>query len=474
MFNRYLLTFMILCSASVVANPTVAVIGAGIAGLSAAHRLQQNGIDVQVYEARGRVGGRIFSAIVDDAVVEIGGQNITDGGEFENIRRLAQELQLEFSESKTPMKLMYFDGKSLVPEKSLNSLKLSSEALQTKVNDAVKVSHNMRDMLLQFFKESDPFFQSLSVRISAYEGAPPVKLSTYYSETLFYMLQGGVCSVHQANDEQERTLESVSIRGGNGKLPESIAKSLGERVHLNMPLVRVSKNEDRSFTLTFKNNQQVRADIVVLAIPCSIYSDITFDNEIIPQDRLDAIRNIPYGTNAKILIPFAQQPESANVFIDDEIVSWFNKDSRSLTMYFTGDSSKFTPETILEAYKHNRPAMEAAYPTAPSLQNPTYARDEAFASYKGPIGYSWPNDPYVKGSYSYIAPGQETLMTATQEVDGETVKTLFAPIDQKLFFAGEHATSLLDVPGTMEAACESGERAARMIQKVMSAVPVAL
>jgi len=47
------------------------------------------------------------------------------------------------------------------------------------------------------------------------------------------------------------------------------------------------------------------------------------------------------------------------------------------------------------------------------------------------------------------------------------VKTLFKPIDNRLYFAGEHASVLLDIPGTMEAACESGERTARMIQKLI-------
>jgi monoamine oxidase len=99
---------------------------------------------------------------------------------------------------------------------------------------------------------------------------------------------------------------------------------------------------------------------------------------------------------------------------------------------------------------------------------PTIARDEPFAQYKTPVGHSWPNDPYIKGSYHNIAPGQEEVLTALQELDREMVKTLFAPIDGKLFFAGEHASILMDVPGTLEAACESGERTARMIQRLIS------
>ncbi|MCA9508642.1 MAG: hypothetical protein KC505_09495, partial [Myxococcales bacterium] len=48
----------------------------------------------------------------------------------------------------------------------------------------------------------------------------------------------------------------------------------------------------------------------------------------------------------------------------------------------------------------------------------------------------WPNDPFIKGSYHNIAPGQEDALATLQEYNGETVKTLFAPIDNTLFFAG--------------------------------------
>ena len=92
-----------------------------------------------------------------------------------------------------------------------------------------------------------------------------------------------------------------------------------------------------------------------------------------------------------------------------------------------------------------------------------YRLQEGGLSYKEPIGYSWPNDPYAKGSYSYIASGQESILTSTEIRKGETFKTLFAPIEDTLYFAGEHTSILSEVPGTMEAACESGERIARAI-----------
>ena len=51
---------------------TVAVIGAGLAGLTAAYRLQQCGFDVTVFEARDRVGGRVWTIRKGDYIMDLG------------------------------------------------------------------------------------------------------------------------------------------------------------------------------------------------------------------------------------------------------------------------------------------------------------------------------------------------------------------------------------------------------------------
>ena len=45
--------------------PRVAVVGAGLAGLTAAIFLERNGVEVCVYEASDRVGGRVTTDLVD-------------------------------------------------------------------------------------------------------------------------------------------------------------------------------------------------------------------------------------------------------------------------------------------------------------------------------------------------------------------------------------------------------------------------
>lgn len=72
--------------------PDVAVIGAGIAGLSAAYRLEQRGFDVAVLEARSSVGGVIRSEQVDGYLVEHGPNSIQS--RTPQIEALVRELGL--------------------------------------------------------------------------------------------------------------------------------------------------------------------------------------------------------------------------------------------------------------------------------------------------------------------------------------------------------------------------------------------
>lgn len=52
----------------------VVVIGAGVAGLTAANDLKKAGLSVAVLEARDRAGGRLWTDVIDGAMLEIGGQ----------------------------------------------------------------------------------------------------------------------------------------------------------------------------------------------------------------------------------------------------------------------------------------------------------------------------------------------------------------------------------------------------------------
>src|ERR1700677_4051222 len=93
----------------------IVIIGAGLAGLTAAYRLQQKGHNVEVYEAHPRAGGRVHSVLIKNfdgeySVAELGGQNITDGGEAKNFHALAQEFNLPLTDNYIDFTSLFYDG----------------------------------------------------------------------------------------------------------------------------------------------------------------------------------------------------------------------------------------------------------------------------------------------------------------------------------------------------------------------------
>lgn len=61
------------------ASKSIAVLGAGITGLTAAHRLAQRGIRVRIFESSGRIGGAIGTEHVDGWLVEAGPNSLLAG-----------------------------------------------------------------------------------------------------------------------------------------------------------------------------------------------------------------------------------------------------------------------------------------------------------------------------------------------------------------------------------------------------------
>lgn len=468
--KRYLIYAICLFSQILISaneqNPKVAIIGGGLSGLTAGHKLTQAGIDVEIFEAKERVGGRVLSAYVKGVLVELGGQSLSDGGSAATILSLADEFGIGVIERMKKLNLYYCVGgeKKLIGNMA-ESLGYSDEELSKKLAELSQKSTSMQDIIDALFDKTDDNHQIASSRLAIYEGSAPSKLSVGSIDVLEEMLKGGLSTVHQNEScDDVFTIKVKSIDGGNARLPLAIANRLGNKVHLKYPLKKISKNDDGSFTLFFKNQKSVIADIVLLTVPLPLYQEIEFEEEVISKKRLDQIQLMSFGSNAKIFLPF-KSCGNKNYLSSINSIAFNGRTTDAWSLYFCDKEASFDKETIQQAFKKQIPFLNHFIDQDLSKETVMFAKDQQFESYDHLIGFSFVTDPYTKGSYSTISPLSEALQREVIEIDGERVRKMFTPISDSIYFAGEHTTADLDIIGTMEAACESGAKAARMIQR---------
>jgi monoamine oxidase len=436
------------------------IIGAGLSGLTTAYRLKQRGIEAHVYEARNRVGGRILSVNINNHIGEMGAENVYDGGECDNILKLIEDLKLETQSGKQVMMWRFDTEKGFVSRtdalRQCKSLP-REEDLEHRLTEIGNQSRNMADVLQALFPDDPTLRQIFELFLLGYEGAASEQLSTFYALSLSRWIESAYRS-----DDDPAYFDFMLIEGGAAQLPEKMRAALGDQVHLNMPLKALTLSGDR-YLLRFANGQTVTADRVVLAMPCGTYKDITFDPQILPPDKLQHIQNVTYGKHSKILVPLDARSLPNGVYVNDRLGT-FSFNPHLLTMYYVTEPQGFDPSHITQLFEHDRHFIKKSYQIDTNSQPPAvFAQDEHYGAYTAPTGYNWAADPYAQGSYSCIGVGQDECFTSTTQYHGETVKQLFQPIHDRLFFAGEHTSIITDGIGTMEAAVEAGEKTARFL-----------
>ncbi len=444
---------------------SVVVIGAGLSGLTTAYRLAQKGIDVHVYEARQRIGGRIFTVNMNNTQVELGGQNILDGGKAENIQKLISELELKTTQGKIKSKFHYYDGSKLVDINDTlkkSNIIVSEESLLQTLEKLAATSQNMDQILCSLFKGYTELYKVHSLRLMGYEGLSPEKLSPIYVKTLAHML----LNFNTLQKDGHKYIQYIVIQGGTALLAEKLKEKIGNKIRLNHALKSLTKSKStkNSYTLTYGNGKMIEAKRVVLAIPCSVYKNIHFDLDDAFHSRLQHINDIAYGEHSKLLVPIHNSDKLNGVYINDKFATFSVATPNIATLFYLNNNVSFTPQTIQQIFKRDQSYLELIYQQKiPPHFEARYANHEQFSSYQGPVGYNWFHDPYSQGTYSCIAAGQEECLGSTIIYKGESVKKLFSPIEDRIFFAGEHTSTLMDGMGTMEAAVEAGERTARIM-----------
>jgi monoamine oxidase len=284
-------------------KPRVAVIGAGIAGLTTALDLQKNGFDVVVFEAADRVGGRILSEIPKFGVpIELGGQLI-NGLEHAPLLDFMAELGIEKRDrfaADQPYQRSAFvvDGIEYSDEQLAEGL---SDLLSDIRTEKSFEAYPTLSSLLKAYTKIPPWCAVVLESVSTAElGIDPHNMKT--TEFLEYYLKG----LASGQGIVARDYGQFCCKDGNQQIPMKIADSLGDRVQTNHLLKAASGGVgDQIYRLHLVDGDGagriVEAELLVFALPYSALRKVDLSQLPLSDERREAISSLEYNNHGKIV-----------------------------------------------------------------------------------------------------------------------------------------------------------------------------
>ena len=417
----------------------VVVIGAGMAGLTAARALGERGMRVLVLEAQDRVGGRILTARAENETIELGAEFVH--GRPAELWALIAEAAVEAGER---------------------------EGSQVGFEDGA---------LRNFSDERDDMFAPLE-ELKDWQG-PDCSFADYLDRSglppeVRYPLIGYVEGFNAA-DHREISAASLGVqqaaedatdgdlvfhvRGGYDQLPQYLAGRIGElrgEIRLNEAVREVRWRAGSVEVRTDGGTFGARQAIVTLPLAVLQRGAVAFTPEV--GQISDAARQMRMGQVCRFTLVFREcfwqglEPQPAMrdlsflfTFSEMPPVWWTARPEESCTLTGWAGGPRCEGLLALTAAELGQMACGTLAKTfgLPAAD----VKQQLVACHT----HNWRDDPYALGAYSYVAAGGLGAPAAMAE-----------PVEGTLFFAGEH-TDTTGHWGTVHAAMRSGLRAAGQI-----------
>ncbi len=436
-------------------NYTVAIVGAGAAGLYAGWYLQERGFKVTILEASDRVGGRVRSLSgFADFDIELGAEEI-HGNNSEWYRIATEQVGAKLNGVGTDDYYFFKQDFTDQSEPALKSQTLSNqyqEFLNTMQFVETAPAYSGADLTVeQVFSTSGISWNMFGVANGF--------LGNEYGTSNNRLSIKGLAeedSLWTAGDESYglKDMSMLSV------LETKFAPVLGKVVK-NTQVKKVDYLGEK-IVLTDQNNKTYQADRVILTVPLKVLQDgdITFSPGL-PSTKLDAYNNIGMGGGIKAIFKFSQ-PFWENLTSDklgsvigyNEVPEiWATAVGRGttpiLTAFVMGEkgeqfSSMSTNDAKGFLLGHLDNIFGNNIASQSILQDGFHLMD-------------WGKEPFIKGAYSYPKVGGGLIFR----------KELADDVEGRLFFAGE-ATHFEGHSGTVHGAIETGIRA---VGEVETSIP---
>ena len=449
------------------AQARVVIVGAGLAGLTAAYTLAKAGVHATLYEGSPRLGGRCWSdreTFADGQVAERGGELIDTS--HEQIRALCAEFDLPLddliaAETQGTEPLFFFDGAAYTAA----DVDRDFAAVRPRLADDAKVvgdevptfdKHTPAQRVLdrmsaaQWIDSRVPGGRASrlgQLLVNAYGeelGGDPDEISAI---TVVALLAGSPADRFSPYEESD---QRYHVRGGNDQVVTKLAQKVGNGIETHSRLVALSRRGDGRYRVVVLRDGAERQDIadrVILALPFTLLRVVDLRDAGFGARKMRSINELGMGRNTKLQLQFADRfwlPGASNgeyrlrgSFQTTWEVTRAQPGTSGILNFFSGGSAAVAAGLTGMESQANASLAELAR-CAPASERAWNGRV---------IRNAWDRNPWSLGSYALVKPGQYTSFYGVE-----------AQPRGHVYFAGEHTS--VESQGYLNGAVESGMRAA--------------
>ncbi len=442
----------------------VLILGAGLAGLVAAHDLNSLGYDVTILEASRRPGGRVYTLrapFAEGQYAEAGAGRIPEWHDLTLLYVKLFGLELEPFRPAEGTSILHLRGRriKLKPgeDLELSSLpfafsaaerKLGLDGLGAKYIDPILKTMGDPAAPNWLTDQLKPLDQMTWVEYLRRKGASRGAVELLAALTGW---EWDSALDYFRDDLGHRGAKTwFKIRRGMDLLPKAFAERLENKIRYGSEVVRIEQDEKAAHAICKEAGgaQTYSADRIICTIPFSVLRNVEIAPKLSPAKQ-EILEKIYYDPVVRVYVQTRKrfwQAEGLNGFADtdDPAEIW--------QPTFSQPGERGIVHTYLE---DGLTAKVAAMPEAERIRHSTQILEKVFPGMEENTervhSFCWADEPFARGAYVSFAPGQITRWSAAiREPEG------------RMHFAGEHTSSF---PGWMQGALESGLRASREIHR---------
>ena len=442
----------------------VLILGAGMAGMSAAIELIKLGHDVKILEGQMRAGGRIKtlrSPFSDSLYADMGAARIPENHEW--TMKYIKEYGLELY----PFNPVEGDYIHLMKGKRIRYTSQSPASLNNyPVNLSVKelesgwqgISTDPLEKLMTNL--GDPTsLEWPHQQIAQYDDYSLKEYleTTGYSKEIADLLMIGWETEKGMNMSVLELIRELSLSfgatrnkivGGNDLLPTKMAESISNYIEYGTKVIGINQSEN-DVSITVKRGEQsetLKADRVICTFPLPVVKKMDFVKAL-SKEKQKAINELTYWDLSRTVFQVSER------YWQKDGLNGFAATDQPMEIWDPNYESNSKRGLIAAYVKHDDSQLIAGWSDQQRLD---FASKQVDIAFPGLMNYSegghtkcWKEDPWALGAHSIGTRNQiTTLLPHLMKPEG------------RIHFAGEHASAY---HGWIQGAIESGNRAAKEI-----------